>query len=125
MVRRLGSDVVLAEAGGAIAGVVEDDGQCHELLVRAKMMFPVFVAVHAVGVILHAAEDHRAAGAATGRRAKTVRETRRRFGKLIDPRRLGIGIAVTAERQAQIIGDKDQHIVRSVNSVREELRQDQ
>ena len=107
---RLGHDVELADPGGAISGPRQPRTERNSLIERAEMVLGVLQAVLAIGVVVHAAQDHRAAGAATGGGAKRVGEQRAVGGQRVEMRRLGHAVAIAAQLQSQIIGH-DQHDV--------------
>ena len=55
MVDRLGLDVVLADAGGTVAGLREENRQAPDTAAGMKVVVGVLVAVLAVGVVVETA----------------------------------------------------------------------
>ena len=68
------------------------------------------MAVVAVAMIVEAAENDRAAGAATGGGGKGVAEERAIGGEPVNVGRHGRHVAVTAERGAEVIGDDEDDV---------------
>ncbi len=76
VIDRFRSDVVLADASGAVTGGAKQYRQGFDVVVRAEMVVAVLVPVLGVGMVEQPGQDHRAAGAATGRRAEGEVEPR-------------------------------------------------
>jgi len=74
------------------------------------MMIRMLVAILTVQVVMQAAEDDRAAGAATGGRAERMSEAGAVGSKAIQIRCFNFPVSVTAEIEAMIVGDNHDHI---------------
>src|SRR5690606_38294735 len=101
-------DVLLADAGGGVAGGPEQRGGGGDPWVGAEAVDAVAVAVLAVGVAVVAGQDRRAAGGAARRGAERPVEHRPLPGGRIDVRRPDDRVAITAGDRAPVVGDDEQ-----------------
>ena len=68
------------------------------------------MAVLAIGMVVHTAQQDRAAGAAGSRRAKGIRETDAFLGETIEIRRTRGSVAIGARMKAKVIRNHQQDI---------------
>ena len=95
-----------SDAGGAVAGVGEQDGQALHAVEGLKVMLVVLQAIHAIAVVLLAREDDGPRRAAARGGAEGVREARAIGREGVEMRRLDHGVAIGAEGvEAMIVGD--------------------
>ena len=104
----VGGDVILADAGCAIAGLSQQNGHAPDPVEADEMMMAVLVPVLAVVVVVEAAENNGAAGTATGGGAERIVETHAFGREGIQVRRLDRAIAIAAQIAPPMIVTDDQ-----------------
>ena len=88
--------VVLPDARGAVAGFLEHDRETLDVVETREMEDAVRQAVHGVGVVVQAGQDHRTARRACGAGAEGVREPHAVRRERVHVRRDGRRVPVTA-----------------------------
>ena len=110
MVDLLGLDMILADAGGSVAGGREEHRQAPDALSGMKVVVGVLVSVLAVGVVVQPRKDHRTAGRAACSGAIGMLEDRAIGCQAVEVRGLDRLVAVAAGIAALVVDHEHDNV---------------